>query len=815
MNARLKTILKVTGGLICLLLFLWCCLAAYVYSHKAEVLNKITSQLNEEVNGRLLIEDMDPVVMRGFPGIVVSLKNVSLQDTLFYRHGRPLLRAKQVFVALDVLSVIGRQPRIRQLVVKDGTMFVFRDSTGYSNSSLLDRKKEKNKAKVKFNEVLLENMRFVFENQQKLKHFDFTIRELAASISYRLEGGIHTRVVTDMLVHDLSFNRQRGSFLKNGSVSGVLELRYDTREKSLTIPRRTIRINGEDISLQALFRFGEEPSVYSLQLHAPRIRFRDAKRMLTPNIARKLKAVGLERDMDLIARISGRMRFRDTPRVQVGWVVSNNTFHTPAGTVTGCSFRGSFINEAIPGQGHGDRNSLISIYGLVGSWKEIPFVADSVIVSELNRPRVRGSFAADFPTSRLNEALESHSFHFGKGRTKVDIRYNGGIRRSDNVPSAVYGSVRTSGSDISYLPRRLRFPNTNATFSFEGQDLRVSGVRLSQGSSVLLMDGFVPGFLRMFTGDPGATVIAWNVRGNQVDLKDFTGFLAAPGKSKRTNGKKPGSSKLDQAIDRGLVRLKLNLADIKYKTFSAHQVEAMLEMKETGIAIRHAALNHAGGRMSVNGLINRRGASNDFRLNSDIRGVDVKRFFNAFQDFRQKAVTSKDLSGNLFARANITGVIGNGGNIQPYSIRGNVSFDLQHGALNGFEPLSKIKSSLFRGLGKILFGDRDFEHMSFRSVKNTLQFNGDKVIIPPMMIESNAINMLIAGVYGFRKGTDINIDIPLRNPRKDDNIKDAATRQERKMKGIVLHLKAVDGPDGKVQIRLTRKGVRKRDEKDD
>ena len=47
--------------------------------------------------------------------------------------------------------------------------------------------------------------------------------------------------------------------------------------------------------------------------------------------------------------------------------------------------------------------------------------------------------------------------------------------------------------------------------------------------------------------------------------------------------------------------------------------------------------------------------------------------------------------------------------------------------------------------------------------------------------------------------------MPLRNPKKDELVLDDIERQERGMKGIVVRLKAVDGDDGSVRIKLASK----------
>jgi hypothetical protein len=101
-------------------------------------------------------------------------------------------------------------------------------------------------------------------------------------------------------------------------------------------------------------------------------------------------------------------------------------------------------------------------------------------------------------------------------------------------------------------------------------------------------------------------------------------------------------------------------------------------------------------------------------------------------------------------------------------------------------------------------------NVSIRKLQNRLEIQGDKIVINPMYIESSAVNIQVEGVYGLKKGTDINIDVPLRNPKKDELVVDDSTRMGRGMKGIVVHLKASDGDDGNVKIKLLSKGKREK-----
>ncbi len=73
-----------------------------------------------------------------------------------------------------------------------------------------------------------------------------------------------------------------------------------------------------------------------------------------------------------------------------------------------------------------------------------------------------------------------------------------------------------------------------------------------------------------------------------------------------------------------------------------------------------------------------------------------------------------------------------------------------------------------------------------------------------MQINSSVLNIDVAGTYGMTNGTNIAIDIPLRNPKGDSTITDKAELQKKRFKGIVLHLLARSDESGKVKIGLNK-----------
>jgi hypothetical protein len=215
------------------------------------------------------------------------------------------------------------------------------------------------------------------------------------------------------------------------------------------------------------------------------------------------------------------------------------------------------------------------------------------------------------------------------------------------------------------------------------------------------------------------------------------------------------------------------------------------------------SLAHAGGSINMNGTMTQDGVNNRFKVHADIKNVQIDQLFHAFDNFGMQSLGAKNLKGTFSATAAVSGNVQDNGKMVPQSIYGTLAFDLRNGALIHFAPLEDIGNLIFRG--------RNLSNITFENLKNTLTLQGNKIIIPPMQINSSALYMDVSGVYAMTKGTDMYITVPLRNPKKDEDIVDKEEKKNRRRKGIVLHLHARDGEDGKVKIRLGGKKDKQED----
>ncbi|HUH32509.1 MAG TPA: AsmA-like C-terminal region-containing protein [Daejeonella sp.] len=794
----IRIALRIIGIFLILVVIGWMAIAAYVHTHKKQLLESITAQLNEDLAGTLTIEKMEPELIRGFPGISVSLSNVVLRDSLWNNHRHDVLNAKEAYISVDAFSILGSTPTIRNIKITNGNLYFYTDSLGYSNTDLFKKRTSTDQAaegnRKKINRIDLANVKLVIENQLKANLFDFNIARYTGKIRYNNDGW-KARANLNTLVNSLIFNTKRGSFIKNKTFEADIEFSFNKENQLLTIPIQDMKIGNSDFEIGGKFSLADNSSAFALDIKAPRINLKDASSLFTPNITSRLSGYTLKDPLSANASIRGNLKGGIDPNIKANWQVKNNTLVANGETITDCNFTGRFTNEIINKEGTNDKNSALGLYNMTGSWRGIPFRADSITLTNLKAPVMAGTFLADFPLKKLNAVFGGQTFSFGTGTAHLNLLYKAPYFSKDQSQRYINGNVQIKNASLNYLPRNLPFKNVQARINFSGQDLFLRDINVQSGGSSLQMEGTIRNFLNLFYTDPTKMLLDWHIKSPQINLGQFLSFLGQRQSSKPGTGTMNRFSRqLDRMLNEASVQMQMQVDKVIYKKFVAHQVKSNLTLKQQGISINNISLSHAGGSLQMNGNIDQKGKLNQVQLNTSIRNANIQQLFYAFNNFGQSGITDQNLRGTFNADTRVSGTMRDNGDMVPRSIRGTIDFTLKNGALINFEPMERI--------GSFAFANRDFKNITFKNLSNRLTLNGNTVNIPPMKIESSVLNIYLEGVYGFSWGTNIAMQVPLRNPKKDEFVFDKAEREERAKRGIVINLHAVDGENGKVKIKL-------------
>lgn len=801
----LKNSVKIFFGIIALVLLLFIGMLVYVTLNKDRVLKIVSSELNQNLDGKITIGDLHQQLFKRFPQISLELRNVQIRDKQFAQHHHTLLDAKEFYVSLNALSLLAGKAKIERVDIQQASVDLYTDSTGYSNLSVFRKGKKKPKSTVpgkttppEFQQFSFSQVELKVDDRQKRKLFYFHVNSLEGKME-SLDNGWQADFQMGVLAKSMSFKTTNGSFIRNKIVTGSFSAigdddgRIDVQSDALDIGPNVFKMN-------AVFGANKKPADFAIHLSCDQITWRQASELVADNIKRKLDNYNISKPVSVTARIEGSFA-GGNPFLFITAKACDSKVSTPAVELDNCSFNAVFTNNYQNGKGFTDDNSVIRIIKFTGSYQHIPFAIDAGEIVNLNNTIAMGNFRASFPVIELNSLLGNKIARFTKGHADILLRYKGDIINYRLNKPMVTGYINIRNADIIYLPENLKVVNSSISMNITQNNLVMKNIRLQTGHSVVMMNGRVKNFMNLYYDDPEKIRLIWEVHSPQLYLGEFIGFLSggeveSVAKEKPTANSGNAIDQLNNVLEKSSTAMHLDVDQLYYYKFLATDVHADLLTSQNAVVIKDAGLKHAGGFLKLNGAIQKGRNANKVSLNTTISHVDIHEFFDAFDNFGLSDFTSNNLKGYLSAKTQITAGLTDDGKLIKNSINGTLDVNLQDGALIDFKPIYRV--------GKFAFPFRDLKNIRIGELNARFDVNGDMIKVYPLKLSSSAINMDVAGVYGLAKGTDLAIDVPLRNPKKDTTITDPEKLEKKRYRGIVLHLLAKADSTGKVKVSLNK-----------
>ena len=802
MPAWLKISLKILGAIIGLLILILIGLSIYVSSHKEKVLAMVAAELNKNLNGKIEVGGIETSFFASFPDLAITLKNVSLRDKEWIHHHQTLLDAKKMEVAVNTAALLKGSISVNHIDISDAAIDLYTDSSGYSNTSIFKKDTTKKKKKdssssspTEIDKFSLKNVVFTVDDRKNNKLFKFAVNDLKSKMDFP-DSGWNAHLHLDVLAESMAFSTTHGSFIKGKALKGDLAAGYNKTTGDINVTSSNFIIGGDDFSIIARFALAKNPASFTFHITAGNLLWSKASQLVSPNISKKLDMFDLDKPIAVTALIAGSFSGGGDPYLYITADVNNNRLTIPGTVVDGCAFKGVFTNSFVKGKQFGDENSVIRLTHFTGNYNRVPFVVDTVSIINLVNPIAVGNFRANFPVADLNYLLSGIA-KFGNGTADLNMHFNADVVNYQVNKPIISGSINLKNADISYLPANLNFKNTSLGIQFINNNLFINNVRLQSGKSVVLMNARVNNFLNLYYNSPDKIVLNWQITSPELYLGEFIGFLNGPPssaakttassvKSKQSSGS--AASQLRTVLNKAKVTMHIRAANVHYFKFLATDATADLLFAKEGIQLNNVSLKHAGGTLKINATI----VQKQFNLNAIISSVDIHEFMYAFDNFGLKGITSENLKGLLSAKTNMSGRLNDAGAFIPGSADGTIDLNLKDAALINYQPLISV--------GKFAFPFRNLHNIAIPVLDAHFDVHNKLITIHPFQITSSVINADVAGVYGLANGTNITIDVPLRDPSKDASITDPAERAKKRNKGIVVHIRAADDENGKLKI---------------
>lgn len=805
------TALYVVAGLFVLLLLALAGVRYYFEHNKARIVADLNRYITERINGTMRIGGIDLELLTGFPTLSLTLTDVELKDNA--AASRRLLLAKKIGVGLNVMRLLHREIDVQSVLINGATIDAFTDENGVTNFDVFKPlppgapEPGRGARGVLVRDVELRDVDFQVENLPEKKLFHFVVVSLHAPVDYASDG-LRSRVKLKTLARNMTFLSINGSFIKDQEVAGVLEAAYSNSTRGLTVETDSLMIGKDSFAIRGRFAIGQKPALFDLDIRS-KIRWLNASRLLSQNVTRILDQLDVSKPVVAHCVIHGDLNDKRDPAIVVDADVENSEVRIPDGVISNVSFHGQFNNHVDPGKPNGDPNSSVTLSGFKGAYGSIPFQIPRATLVNLLKPVASGTVRTEFSLPKLNELIDEKLILFSGGQARVNLEFQVALDDLKLHQPRFRGEIGVRQGDLLYRPNNLRL-KTDVDLSFTDRELSIRNVRYASGASTLLIDGEVQNFFGLFYDAPEKMIVALNVRSPFLDAKRFLGtdIRGKDGAPVESVPQESATQTLRSVIEKCQMVLDMQIDKAVYDYLEATNASAQIVLSNGRVSVRNGHIDAAGGKFAFEGHLVPRGELNPFGGKVRITSCDIPRLLKSFNNFGITAFAPDNITGTLSADASLSGTMTAAGDVVRSSLKGDLKYRIENGSLRDFEPLIDVGKKFFVTL---LFGKRDFGHIAFGELAGKLKVDGDLVDVDFFRVSSNVLNFDVMGIYSFRRGTNLGLTIPLRDPADDAGITDKAEREKLRYKGIVLRLVAVDGKDGGIEV---KPGKFSRDEPD-
>ncbi len=707
-------------------LFLTMAGSVLVYLYRKDIQNHAIAYLNKKINTTAEVKGVKAGMLRHFPYISVTFKEVTILSSLPYRKVRKLpdtlLHAYEVVLDLNIYNLlVKKEITIERVEIEGGSLELAATKKGIRNWEIFKKGGS--------------------GGQRQTRTEIGNIRMKDVKVKYYGEGG---KKLFEGIVARASFSERRfqqGKILRLKAVHmRALTERQPFTWEEIDISTVIEQQPGEGLSFEGSLHSGRLPEVaFSGEWLKRNLHLYFSVRKISPAIL--LRSGLLKMEKGSLPVEGGSFDLHGVLKAQTSGRTSWSL------KVKGEGF-GQTVKMSLP-----EPVRLVSWHGhLLASGGEKRSTRYSLEITDLSlvhgSSELRGNFGwkgKDSPlTGRFSGVLALPEWNalfggdrvFGKGKGEVSLQVSIPYRLFERKKKFSFREVGLQGDILLkdfqvFLPGEITGREARVQI-LEDHRLHLQATGLHAAGSLWKVNGFVA---RMddYLEKKIPLQITGTLATTRVELDTLIGFFRKP--------PRPGLP--DEVVKDPLPRFSL---DFSCDTFLYEGVESLhlrgtLLYHDPVLQMRGLSAEALGGSLGGQLTIRfEKGGKLDVRSYAELAGIDVHRLFASFSNFGQDFIRAENLRGKVTGNIAMQALFDTSGKVIPESILSDSYLTLSDGALIGFEPLYKL--STFIRLSEL-------KEIRFSRLENEVFIRDETVVIPQMHVNSSAFDLDIGGKHHF------------------------------------------------------------------
>ena len=722
-----------------------------------QISQQLITAINKELVNDIQVEDFELSLLRGFPFVSARLNKVQVPDS---RDGL-LLEAESMSFRIGLLSLLRSNLDINTVLIENGALFVEVSRKGKANYAITKETEEKaamtgSNFSLSLKEANLKNMELIYIDEQSKQEIKMFLQDAVFSGEFEAD---EFSLISDADIKSHFVELEDGRYLVGKDLSYKATINvdlnnnvYDFQDVKLDVDGNDFEVtgkvqqlkNGTDFDLIVTTKDGNLASVIELM----------------PAEYQYLEGFSSRGKFNFDIVVNGQMNERASPSVQLNFGLEDGSIqHNDLGSsIKDVSFAASFNK----GHSAAGEDAVFEVKNFKGYFNR-ELIESRLKVTNLKNPRIVLDLDGTLPLESIYPLLDNKSITDGSGemelrKVHVDGYYEDMLRTSRIHKVNLGGIIDLDDASVTINKEEITFDK--GTIALKDNQLRLKDVKMEGADSEISFNGYFTNVLPVLLADSINSKNAElqfnaNLSAKKMDLDRLLAISEVQIEDELVaKGTKVDSLDVAKVEQREFITnflkgsFNANIESFNYEQIEGESFTGKLEFENNEVSI-FGEFGAMGGSIDIDG-------TGYFEEQPKLKAkvichdIDATEFFRQMEDFGQDLLTSKNIKGTLNTKMVVDAQWDKEANFLYEDLHVLADVQATDGELNNFGMLED-----FSGYVKI----RDLERIKFVDMRNWFEIKKERLYIPVMFIQTNALNLLLSGEHSFENRFDYNIKV--------------------------------------------------------
>ena len=659
--------------------------AGYLYYNQDKIISGGISKLNEQLKAPVEVSTIELDLFSGFPRVRIVLNAVTIADP--FGNQKPLVKAEEVGLGMNVLEVIRGTYTIEELAVSTGEIHLTRSSRGY-NWDLLNTTDSSN-ADINLRYFEAVDVNVTYDNVFDKSYYSSSINTLYAS------GLIGNRTELSLKVDLAATNATLAGeiFLVNAPIAGSIELIID---QEWALSTSDLTLDGARINLDLNQDGGKISAVQT-------------------DIPKALSYVPLFEIPDEI-EINGLRADWGWAGTWDQWVLDFDTKNTTL----------NYNGIAVPS---------LSCKGQ-WRWGSVPELSIPSLALETNTGEITGTLElkGNAPTlythleggsnlSELFDFIETDLLVNPMGFWKGDhISLTQGFRSWEDftpVGSPIFkGDISLFEGAFALAGSNISFEKVEAELGIDGRNVQIDRCFLQSGENTAVVTGTIynaleaSGYPKVVLSLESPTIsidplLYWEFEDDELDEETSFDYSVA-----------------------------VKVDHVKLGDFNGANLVGTVYNRGNWIIGDAMRIDGCDGTLGGNWALYEVGSDNVLKGDVFVQSIKLDQLLASFNSFDIEDLNASNLLGEASATATVS--LAFDSEWEQHSTKTDIKGEgaIKGGTLQNYAPLQELSAFIDKG---------ELDKIEFPYLASTFRVHGDTLLLPEMEVKNSALNLWVNG----------------------------------------------------------------------